>query len=136
MLSIRMIKLCGNSICKFLSVIFNDCLNEGKFPYEWKKLTLYPYIRKETYRPISLLPICSKIFERLIFNEIVTFLLRIISSLQINQDLGLETLVLTNYLLLPTKYINRLMRGLKLEEFSQIYLKLSIRYGMKVYFSN
>ena len=68
-----MIKLCGNSICKFLSVIFNDCLNEGKFPYEWKKLTLYPYIRKETYRPISLLPICSKIFERLIYNEMFTF---------------------------------------------------------------
>ena len=48
MLSILMIKLCGNSICKLLSLIFNDCLNEGKFPYEWKKLTLYPYIRKET----------------------------------------------------------------------------------------
>ena len=32
-------------------------------------------------------------------------------------DLGLGTLVLSNYLLLPTKYINRLMRGLKLEGF-------------------
>ena len=49
MLSIRMIKLCGNSICKPLSIIFNDCLNEGKFPYG-KKLTFYPYIRKETNR--------------------------------------------------------------------------------------
>ena len=34
MLSIRMIKLCGNSICKPLSIIFNDCLNKGKFPHE------------------------------------------------------------------------------------------------------
>ena len=32
-----MIKLCGNSICKPLSIIFNDCLNKGKFPHEWKK---------------------------------------------------------------------------------------------------
>ena len=29
MLSIRMIKLCGNSICKPLSIIFNDCLNKA-----------------------------------------------------------------------------------------------------------
>ena len=35
--SIRMKKLCGNSICKPLSIIFNLCLNEGKFPHEWKK---------------------------------------------------------------------------------------------------
>ena len=48
MLSIQMIKLCGNSIFKPLSIIFNDCVNECKFPHEWKKLTLYLYIRKET----------------------------------------------------------------------------------------
>ena len=37
MLIIRMIKLCGNSICKPLSITFN-CLKEGKlFPSDWKK---------------------------------------------------------------------------------------------------
>ena len=39
-------------------------------------------------------------------------------------------------LAIPTKFINCLIRGLKLEEFSKIYLKLLIRYDMKVYFSN
>ena len=79
MLSIRMIKLCGNSICKPLSIIFNDCLNEGKFPHEWKKANVVPVHKKgskqrlKSYRPISLLPICSKIFERLIYNEMFTF---------------------------------------------------------------
>ena len=34
MLNIRIIKLCGNSICKLLQ-IFNDCLKEGKFPSVW-----------------------------------------------------------------------------------------------------
>ena len=72
----------------------------------------------KNYRPISLLPICSKSFDRLIYNEIFTFLLRTIWLLQINQDLDLVTLVLTNYLLLPTKFTNRLMKGLKLEGFS------------------
>ena len=79
MLSIRMIKLCGNSICKPLSIIFKDCLSEGKFPHEWKKANVVPVHKKgnkqslENYGPISLLPICSKIFERLIYNEMFTF---------------------------------------------------------------
>ena len=64
MLSIQMIKLCGNSICKPLSIIFKDCLSEGKLG---NKQSL------ENYRPISLLPICSKIFEHLIYNEMFTF---------------------------------------------------------------
>ena len=79
MLSIRMIKLCGNSICKPLSIIFNDCLNEGKFLHEWKNANVVPINNKENrqslknYRPISLLPNRSKIFERLIYNEMFNF---------------------------------------------------------------
>ena len=79
MLSIQMIKLFGNSTCKALSIIFKDCLSEGKFPHEWKKANVVPVHKKENkqslenYRPISLLPICSKIFERLISNEMFTF---------------------------------------------------------------
>ena len=57
MLSISMIKLCGNSICKPLSIIFNDCLKESKMI--GKKLVLYQSTRKgqclKNYRPISLL---------------------------------------------------------------------------------
>ena len=71
MLSIRMIKLCGNSICKPLSIFFKDCLSEGKFPHEWKKANVVPVHKKGNKQ--SLLPICSKIFERLIYNEMFTF---------------------------------------------------------------
>ena len=77
MLSIRMIKLCGNSICKPLSIIFNDCLNEGKFPHERIKVNAKPIHKKgnslKNCRPISLLPIYSKIFECLIYNNMFTF---------------------------------------------------------------
>ena len=41
-LSIRTIKLCGNSICKPVSIIFIDCLKEGKFPSDWKKAHVPP----------------------------------------------------------------------------------------------
>ena len=79
MLSIQMMKLCGNSICKLLSIIFNDCLNEGKFPSDWKKTHVVPVHKKgdtqslKNYRPISLLPTCSKTFEHFIYNEFFTF---------------------------------------------------------------
>ena len=73
MLSIRMIKICGKSLCKPVSIISNDCLNEGKFPHEWKKANVVPIHKKGNYRPISLLPICSKCFELLIYNEMFTF---------------------------------------------------------------
>ena len=61
MLSIRMIKLCGSSICKLLSTIFKDYINDGKFSHEWKKANVVPVHKKgikqspENYRPISLL---------------------------------------------------------------------------------
>ena len=79
MLSIRMIKLCGNSICKPLSINFNDFLKGEKFPSDWKKAHVVPVHKKgdkqclKNCRPISLLPICSKIFERLICNKLFNF---------------------------------------------------------------
>ena len=45
-LSIRMIKMCGNSICKRLSIIFNGCLKKGKFPSDWKKAHIGPAHKK------------------------------------------------------------------------------------------
>ena len=78
MFSIRMIKFCGNSICKPLSVTFNDCLKEGKFPSDWKKAHVVPVHKKGDKqclenRPILLLPICSKHFKPHIYTECFTF---------------------------------------------------------------
>ena len=79
MISIRMLKLCGPSLCKSLSIIFMSCLSQMKFPVEWKKANVVQIDTKndqqciKNYRPVSLLPICSKIFERLLFNELYNF---------------------------------------------------------------
>ena len=68
-------KICGKTICKPLECIFRECLNTDLFPLEWKKANLVPVYRKgdeqclKNYRPVSLLPICGKMFEKLIFNE-------------------------------------------------------------------
>ena len=69
-----MLKICGVSICKPLEIIFRTCLNHGKFPEEWRNANAVPVFKKgdkqcvRNYRPVSLLPICSKIFERIIYN--------------------------------------------------------------------
>ena len=79
-ISIRMIKVCGKSICKPLQLIFSECIDTGSFPLEWRKANVVPVHKKgdtqclKNYRPVSLLPICGKIFERLIFDEMFRFL--------------------------------------------------------------
>ena len=37
MISIKMVKICDDSICKPLKLIFQFCLESGKFPSKWKK---------------------------------------------------------------------------------------------------
>ena len=75
MISIRMVKICDDSICKPLKLIFQSCLESGKFPSEWKKAHVIPIHKKgdkqifKNYQPISLLPITGKILESLLYNR-------------------------------------------------------------------
>ena len=79
MISIRMVKLCDISLCKPLELIIKSCLESGKFPLEWKKANVVPAYKKgdkqllKNYRPISLLPIAGKIFERILYNNMFEF---------------------------------------------------------------
>ena len=72
-------QLCGNSICKPLELIFQQAMESGFFPSEWKKGNVVLIHKKydkqclKNYRPISLLPICGKFFEKLTFNEMFKF---------------------------------------------------------------
>ena len=82
MISIRMSKICGKSICRPLELIFNECMSNGVFPLEWKKGSVVPVHKKnnrprlENYHSVSLLPICGKILEHLIFNEMFPFFIK------------------------------------------------------------
>ena len=68
--------LCNLTITQPLSVIYKNCLQQGVFPDDWKKGNIIPVHKKDRNqivdycRPVSLLPICSKIFEKLIFDSI------------------------------------------------------------------
>ena len=72
----RMIELCGDSLTLPLSIIFKNILNTGIFPTAWKSANVTPIHKKDSkqiinnYRPISLLPIFAKVFERILFIHI------------------------------------------------------------------
>ena len=76
----RIIKICGDSIADSLCIIFKKCLSEGCFPKKWKKANVIPIHKKneknllQNYRPVSLLPICGKLFEKIIFDNLYTYI--------------------------------------------------------------
>ena len=78
-ISAKMLKLCAPSICKPLILLFENCLASGEFPNLWKKSNIVPVHKKgdkqliKNYRPVSLLPICGKLMEKLMFNSISNF---------------------------------------------------------------
>ena len=84
------VKLNAQIISQILTIIFNISIKEGCFPTAMKSAKINPIHKGDSvllvgnYRPISLLPIFSKIFERLIYNRIVAFITenKILSELQ------------------------------------------------------
>ena len=58
---------------------FQNCLPSGKFPSKWKKANFVPTFKKgdkqcrKKYRPVSILPVCGKVFEQLLFNNMFSF---------------------------------------------------------------
>ena len=48
MISICMLKICGESILKPLELIFKSCIESGKFPIKWKKANVVPVHKKTT----------------------------------------------------------------------------------------
>ena len=72
-------KICDTSICTPLKLIFQSCLESGKFPTEWKKMNVVPVHKKgdklilKNYRPISLHPIDGKISEILLYDRMFEF---------------------------------------------------------------
>ena len=76
----QMLLLCDESVTLPLQIIFKNILKTSIYPTIWKLANVTPVFKKgdkqliKNYRPISLLPICGKIFEKIIFNNMYTYL--------------------------------------------------------------
>ena len=74
-ISIRVIKVCDKSLLKPLILLFKNSSQSSCYPDIWKRSNKIPAHKKRdkqlvnNYRPISLLPFCSKMFEKITFNK-------------------------------------------------------------------
>ena len=100
-----MVKICCSSTYEPLELIFKETLSTSLFPSDWKTGNIVPIDKNcdsqilKSYHLFILLPIRGKIFQRLSFNELFNFLLKITRFHQISQGSNLEILAITNYYL-------------------------------------
>ena len=84
----RLLKEYSEQIAPSLYCLFNHSLSIGQIPREWKSADVTPIHKKDSkedaknYRPISLLPIVSKVLERCMGNRFYDHLKDLISVLQ------------------------------------------------------
>ena len=75
------LKNCEPELSYILAELFNICLKEFCFPDCWKVSSVVPVFKNvgerstaKNYRPVSLLSVVSKVFEKLVNNRIVDHL--------------------------------------------------------------
>ena len=72
----------------FLNDLFNECVDKGTFPSNLKHANITPVFKKgyksskDNYRPVSILPVISKIFEKLLCKQITVFINPLLSKFQ------------------------------------------------------
>ena len=76
----QMLLICDSAVVLPLKNIFLNILETSTYPIMWKLANVTPIFKKEvqrlveSYRPISLLPICGKLFEKIIFTSLYSYL--------------------------------------------------------------
>ena len=79
-ISPKLIKFAAPAIYSNLTFIYNKSFQLGKFPSKMKTAKIIPIHKGDSkmvasnYRPISLLPIFSKVFEKLMHTRVMSFL--------------------------------------------------------------
>ncbi|CAF4894442.1 unnamed protein product [Pieris macdunnoughi] len=77
-ISVKIISSIIDVIAPHLAIIFNNCIKSGEFPDLMKHSKVIPLFKAgsmsdpSNFRPISVLPTCSKIFEKIILNQLVS----------------------------------------------------------------
>ena len=76
----KLLKLSCSIVGPSLAYIFKSCIDAEIFPNEWKIAKVTPLFNKGSkreqgnYRPISVLPLVSKVFEKIIYHQLHDYL--------------------------------------------------------------
>ena len=76
----KILKKNVNIYIKEITFTINDCIENGVFPDDLILADVSPIFKKEdsfkkeNYRPVSLLPHMSKVFERILYKQVDTFM--------------------------------------------------------------
>lgn len=79
-ISARLLRECADLIADSLCLIFNRSITTGIFPDEWKCSKVIPLFKQgerfdlNNYRPISIIPVVAKVFERVVYDQVFTYL--------------------------------------------------------------
>ena len=124
----KAVKYVSTAILQPLTFIVNLSLTTGVFPDVLKIAKIIPLYKKgdpelfTNYRPISVLPFFSKIFEKVVYNQLIAFLEKhqILYDFQFGFRRGYSTEMAVNYL------INKVSEALDRRSFAvSIFLDLS-----------
>lgn len=72
--------------CEFLVTNLNNCIIEGKFPDNLKYADIFPNFKKgdhflkDNYRPVSILPTISKVYEKILYQQMYQYFNNIFSQ--------------------------------------------------------
>ena len=76
-----MLKICDDAIVKPLKMLFVNSVNQAVFPSWWEKANGNPIPKKKNkkyivnnYRPLLLLPVASKIFEKAMYHNLLNYI--------------------------------------------------------------
>ena len=138
-----LLKNCEPELSYILAELFNKCLKESCFPDCWNVSSVVPALKNvgersttKNYRPVSLLSMVSKVFEKLVNKRIVDHLEKCGLFLISSMVLGLLDQLLIFSQLYLTELLG-LLTGLGLLElWHVIYPRLLTGFGMLVYSTN
>ena len=76
----KFLKIASGIVSEWLSKLFKKCMPTGEFPDSWKiaHITPIPKVHSPSssseYRPISVLPVLSKLFEKILYHRVYSYL--------------------------------------------------------------